>query len=838
MSQCRINKLEIQGFRAFGRNCQTLEFPSPLAAIWGPNSQGKTSLAEAVEFLLTGQIVRRELMASGQDEFADSLRNAHMPVGTEAFVQAALTGTDGLQHIVRRTLITDYGKKQDCETTLLLDGNLCAEADLLALGIVLSQPPLRAPVLAQHTLGYVFSARPQDRASYFKALLEVTDLEDFRNAAAALEKDFAPPASPLVEKLELVAALPLIGKHLKPLLAKVPTLAEMETVFSATYKIMIEENGEASPDEIGERKAKVEAILLEKRAKTFPLKDFERKALAIWSEPPEDQHEKLTAYVTERGKVDEETRRLANLFREALALPAIGGASVAIDCPLCGADDTLTRERIAYIRDRVADTEAFQLASKEAREALASMEASLGRAQTAIGESLPAYTAKTSQFRRTKAFRVERIRQLLGQDAEPDVSAWLSALRRLARRRTVAVIAIRKISGLLHGYAENIDTLAAPATVEAGFAALAAAYSEFASELAAFGPVENAVSVKLKAVVDSETETARWQDVLDLAGDQKNLRAAIIDRSARAEAAKELTAALKQIDKGNETVLEEKFSDLSDGVQKWWDLLRPDELSYFTGVKPRPGARRTIDFKAGLATSSDRSNPKLRDVVAVFSQSQLHCLGLALFLARSVKEGSGFIVLDDPIISSDEDYRAFFNAMVIEELLKLGMQVIVLTQDQRTWKDLGERYLYQNISLFQIVLQVPADGSAVANTADDLETKFIRADTLVRGGHPTLHKQAGEVIREAAERFCKEAIVKERRAKGDTAASLNDYDQRNLGQLTPLVEPLLGRDPSHPGKLRAIGGAVNPANHDDAIPAAGVLKVALGDLKFLKKTYL
>ncbi|MDX8454911.1 hypothetical protein RFM98_19270 [Mesorhizobium sp. VK9D] len=78
---------------------------------------------------------------------------------------------------------------------------------------------------------------------------------------------------------------------------------------------------------------------------------------------------------------------------------------------------------------------------------------------------------------------------------------------------------------------------------------------------------------------------------------------------------------------------------------------------------------------------------------------------------------------------------------------------------------------------------------------------------------------------------------RQRRARGDATASLNDYSLKNLGQLVPLVEPLLTLDPSHPGKLRAIGGAVNPAKHDDAIPAAGVLKVALGDLRFLKKTY-
>jgi hypothetical protein len=81
-------------------------------------------------------------------------------------------------------------------------------------------------------------------------------------------------------------------------------------------------------------------------------------------------------------------------------------------------------------------------------------------------------------------------------------------------------------------------------------------------------------------------------------------------------------------------------------------------------------------------------------------------------------------------------------------------------------------------------------------------------------------------------------LVKEKRAKGDGTASLNDYDKKNLGHLGPLVEPLLTHDASHPGKLRALGGALNPAKHDDAVPAAGILKVALGDLRFLKKTYL
>jgi len=41
---------------------------------------------------------------------------------------------------------------------------------------------LRAPVLFQHSVRYALSARPIDRLAYFKALLEVSDLDDLSNA--------------------------------------------------------------------------------------------------------------------------------------------------------------------------------------------------------------------------------------------------------------------------------------------------------------------------------------------------------------------------------------------------------------------------------------------------------------------------------------------------------------------------------------------------------------------------------------------------------------------------------------------------------------------------------
>src|SRR3982074_152407 len=97
----------------------------------------------------------------------------------------------------------------------------------------------------------------------------------------------------------------------------------------------------------------------------------------------------------------------------------------------------------------------------------------------------------------------------------------------------------------------------------------------------------------------------------------RHRRRLLIERKARATMTKELDTAVKQIDVAKEKVLEEKFSDYSGLIQTWWERLRPDELTFFSAVQPRKGAKRTIDFKAGLSPNEDRSAPKLRDVIAI-----------------------------------------------------------------------------------------------------------------------------------------------------------------------------------------------------------------------------
>lgn len=834
----RLRSLTIKGFRAFGASAQTLNAPSDLAAIWAPNSKGKTSLAEAVEFLLTGRIVRRELMASSQDEFADALRHAHLAPDDEVYVAAKIEDAAGAAHDVKRTLIADYGKRQDCQSRLEIDGAPATASGIASLGIALSQAPFEAPVLAQHTLGYIFSVGPQDRATYFKALLEVTNLDEFRTSVANLGSEAKPPQNPLATKFDKCCAMPALKPALQDAAFMTPDAATLERNLADAAAALIAEAGEAAPATLSERIARLEAILDDRRSKTFPVRAFEQGELVAWTPPAEGVWSRLSQYVEERGKVDAETRQLAALFGEALKLPAVSAISEPIDCPLCAAQNTLTSERVLVIRKHIENTNDFKTALAHAREALAQLSASAGSLVNSADSTLPQWMTTKIGKRRAAGFTLARIIVLLGEQVGLLVPPWLAQIRPLARAATNLRRAARSARSLVNQRTAEIENLADFGALKAAFAGLAERRRALTSGLDAYKGPAAAVTDALTAVIDAEGSTAGWKDFLDIAKQPAALRSALIDRQARATIGKEIEAALGQIDRAKENVLNDKFADYSSSIQTWWERLRPDESTFFAAVQPRKGARRTIDFKAGLSPDTSRAAPKMRDVIAVFSQSQLHCLGLALFLARAEREGTGFIVLDDPVLSSDEDYRVHFNTTVLDELLKLPMQVFVLTQDHATWKELETRYRHVNIANAQMFIDDPAKGTVIENTSDTLLAKITRAKSLARGGHPDTRKSSGLHLRDAGEGYCKEMLLNERKSKGDATAALTDYDGKNLDWLCPRVQPLLVKDASHPGKLEAFKTTVNKACHDNVPPASSAMGHACGEIEFLVKAYL
>ncbi len=690
----RLRKLDVQGFRSFGTGRQSFDVAETVTVLWGGNSQGKSSLAEALEFLFTGEIVRRELLASQKDEFADSLRNAHIPAAAPVSVGATIECPDGVMRRLSRSLVEDFKGNTACSSRVEIDGKVVGEDQLFGqLGVKLMPAPLRAPVLAQHTLGYIFSAAPSDRATYFRAVLDTQDLEDFRNAVAGLEASLQLPQLPELQALTAVEAIPAVAPAAKKM-RSAKTKAALDKQIVAGLEALLTSIGVAPKAKRTECADQLNEALARKRSKTFPVDLLGRRLAPGWAGPDQSVADAVSNFDRERNAVVAETRRLVALFTTALSIETVKAAHDPIDCPLCATAAALTPGRVTHIREQVAANTAYHDAERALSQGLRALDASVTSLASSVTLALPRFGQAKSAERRMQGFTVAQLAALV-----PDVgvrSDWLTAYRQLRRSWGALLTAIRTMQGRIKTALNDLAQWHDAPSLAAATEAVKVAAAGFDSAQSAYAEPVRRISEALNATIDRTSSTTGWEELVGFGRDSDQLWRALEIQRQHANKVKAFQAALKEIDAANGKVADEKFDELSRAIKDWWERLRPGEPSFFEAVKRRgTKTRRTIDLKVGLSAHTDRTDPKMRDAIAVFSQSQLHCLGLSLFLARVTEEGAGFVVLDDPVLSSDDDFRPNFEAGVIEALLDDGIQVIVLTQDQTSWKNIGHRWNFR-----------------------------------------------------------------------------------------------------------------------------------------------
>ena len=831
----RIKRLEIKGFRAFGSQAQVLEFHSSLALIWGPNSKGKTSIAEAIEFLLTGKTVRRELVASAKREFAEALRNAHMPSNEDVIISAEIEDDAGHVHTVRRTLMQDYTGRDICQSNLTIDGTQAS--DLTSLGIQLSHPPLEAPVLMPHTLRYVVSADPQQRTEYFKALLEVSDLEDIRTTIFNAKNRLKPPSSSIEHIFQRCLENQKYGETLAKLRSDVYKTDTLIQIIGESVGQILSDT-EPVPDGFEAQLKVAKALLEEQRSRTFPVTSLEPRKIPSWTFPNTSFWKPFEDFVKARSSVVKETSRLLRIFEEVIKVPELASAKLPIDCPVCDTPRALTPERIAFIRNKLESSAQFRKARQDTEQTLRELKRLAYRILQESQESCPPFFAWTDEERNRCNFNHTTIEALLGTTSSDLFPRWMEAISRLEAaleevrnrtsefQKTLEAVKLEEFNkSKLEELRLKIIDLSQTAN---NFVEALSRYTE------ASGPLVHA----LKSEIDRLAGMQGWQDLIDLGEHIVELANWLAKIAAYDQIIREIDAAIREIDQAMAKILDEKFDELSQEILRWWNLLRPDESTSFNGIQRGGTGRRYIDLKARLAAEPGSSpGGVLRDAVAVFSDSQLNCLGLAAFLARTVRQKTGFVILDDPVPASDGEHRACFVDNVLKELLELNVQVIILTHEYKMWKDVQDRYRYINPDTFQVNMNNAFLGARIQNDSNTLDSMLYRAAEDLRDTSPENLKKAAHSLRDAAERFCKEILVHNRRARGERV-HISEYDGKALSELIDQVRPYLTKDHSHWGKLKVFPRRLNPGAHDDDIPQLGDLRQCLGDLKFLRKEYL
>jgi len=830
----KLRSIEIQGFRAFGPDPEQLEFGSALAVIWGPNSQGKTSVAEAIEFLLTGRTVRPELLGGARMEFSACLRNVHLDGGVETVVRAAIEDATGVVHDVERRLIADYGPQEDCRSVLTIDSQQAD--DLSALGIHLADPPLSAPVLMQHTLRFAISARPQERADYFKGVMEVRDLEVVRSEIAALLDRVAQPPAPAVDQLRRCQRIDGVGEILRGAEAASPLRQTVEDAISEALKTILGRAGiepSAVPKRFTELVAAVESVVRERREAAFPLTALQVRGGAdpVLSTPG---FERLRSFAKTLGAVERETARLVRVFEAVLAIPDMAASQSAVDCPVCETRDALTPERIAAMREYIERSTAYATQRQEGLEELGAARRASREAGERVRSQLP-----QPEWTQEEGDRYQRVAgELLGDAGARTFVELSESLREL---RTIAGETLAHSASFeqaVDGAEQAVRESSRP-----DFSLLEKATVELQRSLTAFRDARDAYAEKvsgfsgsLRSEIDQRANVREWVDLIDLSSKVDELAGALAERKARQLVREEIEAAIAAIDSAKAAIFDSKVVEMSDEIARWWGLMRREQLVTFGGVRRRGTGRRYVDLKAVLRNTSSAGTEIERDAAGIFSDSQLNCLGLAIFLARCTKGAASVVVLDDPVLGSDEEHRTTFARFVIEALLAQGTQVLVTTYDVVLQRDLGDYYQHVPPDVFTVTTDDPKQGASVVKSSDTLESLLANARPYLRSQVPEVRKTGASRLRDAAERLCKEIIVKKHRENSEECA-ITDYEGKTLGNLIPKVEPFL-TDTSHPGKLRAIGRILSPGSHDAPPPTTEALGVAEGDLKAFKREYL
>ena len=167
-SNVRLVSILPHNFRGFRNVEHAIDLSGDLVVIDGRNSSGKTSLAEALEWVLTGEIARRK--TGDPKELAEFISNGFKPDNDETWVECVLDRAG--EHVkLRRVLEKDYDSKKNsrCETRLLIDDSEVANGSEKLFALFQGVPPL----LMQHSLRQFVLQNPTERRTYFERLLNL-----------------------------------------------------------------------------------------------------------------------------------------------------------------------------------------------------------------------------------------------------------------------------------------------------------------------------------------------------------------------------------------------------------------------------------------------------------------------------------------------------------------------------------------------------------------------------------------------------------------------------------------------------------------------------------------
>lgn len=369
-----LESVAVTGFRGIGPTCKLDLRPGPgLTLVVGRNGSGKSSIAEALEFALTGDSLR---WAGKSLEWKNGWRNLHAQDDPAITVELRVDG-EGKPRTVR--VKWSSAKLESAKTAVTVPGH--GRQTLGSLGWSDAVRTFR-PFLPYKELSTISEGRPIDRYNALAPMLGMealqSPIENLRQARLSAERQRTEAEQHVSQVTDLLRGSPDERAD-----------AAMEALSGAWDLDRIEALVTGADTAVARREGLLAAL------EQLPAPDLDRVA-----EAANDLRSAAERQEALRGSDAERAERLAGLLQAAVEMHEQHGDA---DCPVCGRDNGLHSERVADLRGEVA------------------------RLRSEAGEVLDAGRVAL-RAQRTAREAIGGVPQVLGAAADTDIGVDVSAL--------------------------------------------------------------------------------------------------------------------------------------------------------------------------------------------------------------------------------------------------------------------------------------------------------------------------------------------------------------------------------------------------------------------------
>lgn len=772
----RLISIQPHFVRGFRDTPRPILLDGDLTVIDGRSTSGKTSLAEALEWLFTGRLSRRESMELGSPhELENCVSNQFRPDDDETWVSGtfvSLTPGEMEPFTLRRVLKEDYGTTigSRCASVLFLNDNeLTYNEEIEVLDRLFASEP---PLLMQHTLRLFVESNPKKRRQYFERLLHLDELTNLITKAVigdARLPEFRSPTGSVALKTWDALGLMVEADSSQRAYKQTSQSEERDLHPRVTNALATIANHEFSElvgksiqfEEIG-------AILAGEQSKfrqrSFPLLAQLRPRRQIPDDKYQrsyDEKEIVNVSTTIKQawrdyKAAKEAARLIGSDRLIISRAVkilLDGDVIQHEadtqtCPICVYEkaETLTSSRIREIEGWIPTQEAEAATRKALQQTIGSLLEFVRKAVLEYDELLPALPSAADFEEALKEAGKELKRAVQGlrkvrEEDDVKLGEAVSQARDLLTKTPTVPESTEECKAYVDRCTQTIN----------GLENLPSAARRYRDALRI---VEAAVGAA--ASIDPAYRLrAAWLACFD------NIATIVADlrwEQAKRRAQKDLESIRDALMEYRKQFLESRRISFNQGIDSVWKTLRADQYSSFSKLHiPPPSGKGfpvEIEIKAVL---DDGQQQKEVDALRVFSESQVNALGIAAFVTRSKLLGHKMLIFDDPVQSMDEEHFRTFAEDVLTHVLNEGFQVILLTHNDMFARDVSHCHYDHPGYVTMSVRLSRRDGCIVEEGNRRFSERLKLAEKKIDDGEL---KRAWELVREAIERLYTVTYIK------------------------------------------------------------------------------